>query len=387
MAFCPQCYQSPPLCDHGVTPGNACCLFTPEPSTVRLASGDYPQSMRVTLPGEMRTLDARNIDSVIGYTKPIPATEVLIAEETAIANDFTTVAFNNVGHALSLGEKRPAHLRSVRTAILNLLNTATTQAHSAICQNGLQELDRLNTRQAASALTNQMGQVTTTTAYQQGNYPKATMFQTVVKAVEKGTEAIAPTEATYLDASSGKLYVPFEKSTKVTSAENFMYCMSIFITTLTCLTKEAPFVYYSLQKEMKRACLGKGHVAAQAYMDAFLRTMDMGIFTNPLSIIAAGEHNRLYDEVMAGFPAKQKELRDKGELSKDPLDPRRRITFGKVTTPMGGKGAGVINDWTTGNKTKCNRFHSTPQKECSAGVPAGDPRFKADQVGLCAYLH
>ena len=162
-----------------------------------------------------------------------------------------------------------------------------------------------------------------------------------------------------------------------------MYCLMIFVTTSCQISNEAPFVYFSLQKEMKRACLIKGHVAAQAYLDAFLRTMDSGVFTNPLAIIAAGEHNRIYDEVMTLFSAK---IPDK-DRTKDPLDPRKRITFGKVTTPLGGKGAGVISNWTTGDKMKCNRFHSTPQKECSAGVPAGDPRFTADQVGLCAYLH
>ena len=141
MIFCPQCYQTAPLCNHGNAPGDVCALFTPDPASVRLASGDYPHRMRAALPMEARTLDAHNIG---GYRKPIPATEVLVAEEVNISNEFTTVGFNNVGHALSLGEKWPAHLRSVRTAILNFLNTATTQAHTAICQNGLQELDRLN---------------------------------------------------------------------------------------------------------------------------------------------------------------------------------------------------------------------------------------------------
>ena len=383
MVHCNCCFQVAPVCTHGDNPATPCAFFTPDAGTARQANGDYLPSFRSTLPTEVRGLDASNIDSLYKYTPTAAVPTVLTVEETALAADLTTLSFTNMGHVLSLVGKRPGLLSSVKTAILLLLNTATTAPQSAICSNGLQEIDRLVARQDVLKDKGLVGSTTSTQAYQQSTFPKATLFQTIVRTVEKGPEIIAPTEATYLDAATGKVYIPFGKSTKVTSPENFMYCLMIFVTTSCQISNEAPFVYFSLQKEMKRACLIKGHVAAQAYLDAFLRTMDSGVFTNPLAIIAAGEHNRIYDEVMTMFSAK---VPDK-DRTKDPLDPRKRITFGKVTTPLGGKGAGVISNWTTGDKMKCNRFHSTPQKECSAGVPAGDPRFTADQVGLCAYLH
>jgi hypothetical protein len=132
---------------HGDTPATACAFFTPDASVVRQANGDYPQTVRSTLPSEVRALDASNIDSVPGYTPAVAVPTVLSVEETALAADMTTLAFTNMGHALSLAEKRPALLRRIRTAILLLLNGATTAPQSAICSNGLSEVDRLVTRQ------------------------------------------------------------------------------------------------------------------------------------------------------------------------------------------------------------------------------------------------
>ena len=59
---------------------------------------------------------------------------------------------------------------------------------------------------------------------------------------------------------------------------------------------------------------------------------------------------------------------------------RQRIkVFGPVSTPVGGKGAGVI-------PRKCNKFHASPQEACTAGVPTNEG-FPAELCGLCAYEH
>ena len=105
MVHCPSCYQNSPVCVHGDTPATACAFFTPDASVVRQANGDYPQTFRSTLPSEVRALDASNIDSVPGYTPAVAVPTILSVEETALAADMTTLAFTNMGHALSLAEK------------------------------------------------------------------------------------------------------------------------------------------------------------------------------------------------------------------------------------------------------------------------------------------
>jgi hypothetical protein len=357
-------------------------MFTPILRDVRTANGDYAHNVRTTLPTEVRELDANNLDAVIGYTTPTPAETALTADETNLLNDLTTLAFNNAGTALSLAEKRPAQILPVRGQFLTLLNTATTAVQSSIVNNALSEVDRLRARQETKIKAGESGASHTTVEYQQNNYPLATMFASIVKSVEKGQELSGPSAGSYLDPSTGKQYIPFEKTTKVTSPENFMYSVMIFVTSICQIKREAPFVYFALTKEMKRACLFKGHVAGQAYMDAFLRALDQGVFSNPVALVAAGEHNRIFEETIGHLTKVPTEDR-----TKDPLDPRKKIKFGPVTTPIGGAGAGIITNWTTGQKMKCTRFHANPKQACTAGVPAGDPRFKPEQVGLCAYAH
>ena len=219
-------------------------------------------------------------------------------------------------------------------------------------------------------------------AFQQTNYPLATLFQLVVKTVEKGVDASNVSQE-FLDTVTGKKYVPFAKATKITSVGNFMYAVHIFVISAQSIKKEAPSVYFQFAREMKRANDSGGFAFGQKYCDAILRGLDEGIFENLVQFFKSGEHNRIYTEMWSEHDTTvPKDLR-----SKDKNDPRQKIIFGPVTTPLGGKGAGVITNFKTGERTKCSRFHATPQGKCTAGIPAGDPRFTPDQVGLCAYTH
>ena len=83
-----------------------------------------------------------------------------------------------------------------------------------------------------------------------------------------------------LDVTTGKKYIPFEKTTKVSSDVNFMYSIQIFVTSVVAIKKEAPKVYYTFSKEMRRACAIGGHSFAQQYADALLRSLDEGMFNH-----------------------------------------------------------------------------------------------------------
>ena len=52
------------------------------------------------------------------------------------------------------------------------------------------------------------------------------------------------------------------------------------------------------------------------------------------------------------------------------FDPRAapRQTYGMVSVPINGPGAGFIFDQATKASKRCTRYHATPQQPCTAGV-------------------
>ena len=379
MVFCPQCYQITPICNHGDDPNQVCTGFTPDANASRLTDGSYAAAFTNTLPSEIRSTDGVHLDNLSGYTAATPALDALTAEETDMSADLNLITMTTMGTALALAGKRPAMLTDVRRHIMALLNGTPSAAQSQLINTSLSQLNDLHrdhNRSAAGA-----GSVASTTIFKATNYPLATLFQNVVKGVERGFEVTPDAATEMLDTQTGKKYIPFEKSTKVTSAENFMYSAHVFVTGVLAIKKESPQVYFPFTKELKRACSSGGFLFAQQYADALLRALDDGLFKNPVALFQSGEQNRIFAELWANRVLTPK------EKTKDPDDPRRKIKFGPVTQPLGGKGAGVVTDYKTKAKIKCNRFHAVPQQPCTAGVPAGDNRFTPDQVGLCAYCH
>ena len=368
---CPQCYM--PDCPRAASTGATCCAFTPNPSAERLTNGDYPSSFRNTLPIEVRNVDGVHIDNVYNYASVAPALATLTTEEQGIANDLNTVALANLGHALVLADKRPALRSNILQKTRLLLNGGPTGPQTTVIQATIEGLEKLEMN-SGKALA-----ITSTSEYKQVNYPLSQLLQTIVKGVEKGTDVI-PDQREMLDVETGKKYIPFDKSTKASSDVNLMYSIHIFVITSLSLRSEAPKVYHTFANEIRRACASSGHVLAHEYADALLRSLDTGVYGNIRALFASGEHNRIYDEVRASHRAKRPE-------PKDTPDPRKKIKFGPVTQPLGGKGAGVITDFKTGDRKKCTRYHASPQQACTAGIPAGDSRFTPDQVGLCAFSH
>jgi len=121
--------------------------------------------------------------------------------------------------------------------------------------------------------------------------------------------------------------------------------------------------------------------------EVMLRKIDDQTCANMVSLFASGENNRLLGEILAQNVANRP--RPAQQLTPvvthtGQVDPRVKFTFGAVTQPMGGQGAGLIDNHKTGVKVKCNRFHAVPQMKCTAGVPTG---HASGMAGLCAYTH
>jgi hypothetical protein len=378
MVHCPCCYQDDPICSKGNDSTQACTGFTPSAQSCRLVDGNYNVSFRSTLPLEARSADGVHLDHLTNYSTTAAGTVILSASETGIKDDMTTVALNNLGDVLTLAEKRPGLVPQLRQNVSRLLNASPNAAQSSVISSALTQLNSL---EAKSFKDIHAGSIASTTVYKVSNYPLATLFQNIVKSVERGNDATSEGQQEMLDVSTGKKLIPFEKATKVSSDANFMYAVHVFVTSVTAIKNEAPKVYFTFSKEMRRACVVGGHLFAQQYADALLKSLDEGLFKDPVSLFLMGEHNRIYDEVWSA-----KNISKPGRILKD-VDTFQRIKFGPVTTPLGGKGAGVVLDPKTKQKIKCNRFHATPQQPCTAGIPKDDPRYGADMVGLCAYAH
>ena len=369
---CTQCFMA--TCPHAANNAVACSAFTPAPSGARLANGNYAATFRNTLPWEVRNLDGAHIDNLVGGVQVVNPVVNLTAVEQGIFDDLNTITAANLGTVRSMAEKRPAKRVEIIDQLNTLLNGPPAAATVTNVNSAIESIRALNVADNAG------GGVTSTTEYRQVNFPLATLFQSIVKAVERGTEVIAD-QREMLDTATGKKYIPFEKATKATCDANLMYAVHIFVMSVTALKKEAPQVYHTFSNEIRRVCVVNNTSVAHEYADAILRGVDGGVFANIKVLFAAGEHNRIYEEVRDNSKVKRK-----AEDTPRGGDPRARIKFGPVATPIGGPGAGVITDYATGRKKKCTRFHASPQQPCSAGLPDGDPRW-AGKVGWCAFEH
>jgi len=341
----------------------------------RLANGTYSMALHSSLPVEASQLDGTHLDRLIGYVPAAPAAIVMTAGETALVVSMTgdTAVAADFGNMSNLAMRFPQNISEVRRTVNRLLTTCTV-AQATQASIVLGELRRLE-----EVASEKISKASTPAEFKVIHYPRATLFQTIIKNVEKGDGAQDDTRELF-DPSTGKKYIPFEKSTKASCDVNLMLGLQIFVTTLAGLKNESPQVYFRLTKEVARVTISHGYRFAHEHLDAILKKLDEGVFPNVVVLFRSGEHNRILQDLDAvrGTPA----LKPK-EKAKE-KDTRTRIIFGTVTTPLGGPGAGVITDFKTRLPKLCTRFHATPQQECSAGLPDGHPSGKA---GWCAFKH
>ena len=208
---CNQCFDI--TCPHGGTPGTPCMNFAfTNASAHRNPDGSYTPAMRNTLPLEVRHLDGQHIDRLSGYvvatTAPVVASA---AENTLIAGlAADTVVLSDVGAIIGLVERFPAQAPDAKRNLNRLLSTA----------NGAQTQQiGIAYNEIARAVTVAAGKpalsATTTAQFKLVNYPMATLFQNIVRNVEKGEDNIED-KTEMFDPSTGKKYIPFAKAPKVT---------------------------------------------------------------------------------------------------------------------------------------------------------------------------
>ena len=377
MALCNWCWEVDPICTHGTNPANPCVAkaFT-NMLNLRQANAVYPATVRNTLPSEVRQLDGIHLDRIINFTPAAPAVLVQSAAEAALIVHLgaNTLPYADVGDVIELCSRFPGNVLEARRNMARLLGAAN-QAQTAQIGVALSEI-----RAMASAAPNPVA--ATAAEYKVQNYPKATLFQVIIKQVEKGEE-YQEAAAEFLDPATGKKYVPFPKTVKASSVVNLMYSLQIFATTLISLTGEAPLVYFRLTKEVTRVAATRGAREAHEFLDAVLRKIDEGVFTNVVALFKSGEQNRILTDLASVWDVAPGE---KVKETKKPAtkDPRERIKFGPVTTPLGGPGAGIITDFATKEPKLCNRFHATPRQACTAGLPVG---HASGFAGQCAFKH
>ena len=260
MTICGQCYESSHVCEHGDTPATPCAKFAFMNATAqRLANGTYPASMMNSMPTEVRGLDGPHLDRLTGFTAAPAAVNAATAAETAlvILLDADTATVADIGNMIGLCRRFPAHLGKSRENLARLLVGATQAIAAAIWIT----LTELREDSKAGAVQPTAVLATTTAEFKVANYPLATLFQTIIKSVEKGAD-LREDASELLDPSTGKKYIPFAKSTKTTSDVNLMYSMSIFTTTLLGLTKEAP-----------RSCVRHGIEPGHNYVEFVCMTL------------------------------------------------------------------------------------------------------------------
>jgi hypothetical protein len=368
MAFCDQCYESVSLCQRAGNSALTCTFIVSDPLATRTPEGLYPASLRNTLPALSRNVDGPHIDALVSYA-PTATSTTLSAAENAMAGDLNTITTANANVGVSLARKRP----DLRQGIIDALNALVPGASAAVIAGLTHHIHQIR-EEARDLKAASTTQASTASGYQQQVYPRATLFQTLVKGVVRGTEVQEDATVAF-DPTTGKKYIPFEKVTKVSSSAQLMYAMSLYVTTELALKGEAPRVYFDFQRDICHVCDHNGFVFAQKYIDAILRYLDEGRFANMVALYRTGEYTRIHQDLVM-------ELRVK---TKDPdiKKTNKTMKFIVPTTPLGGKSAGII-------KTKCNCFHAVPQRPCSAGVPpfnVDGSANKPEHVGLCAYLH
>lgn len=386
MVHCPNCYEQSPVCEKGANPQSVCTANIPDATANRLSEGYFTTNLTNAFPREAQNADGLAIQALT-FTAAATAAFVAGSAEALLMATPSTLTIMTIFVMVTVIQKhydQVAIFKPLCTALMGSANL--TQAQVALIKVGLDEITKVEDAQRRDV---QTGRVKTPAEFAQKTYPRTSILNTIIRGTEKGV-IVDSTTVELFDSATGRKYVPFAKQTKVTSEGNLMYSLHIFTIVMCGLLKEATKVYDRFMRDICQVMASRGFMFAQEYVVELLKLIDEGICANMVSLYTFGEHNRimgLLGDARDNRPITIPPGFDPNKDFKGNGDPRGRIKFGPVTQPVGGAGAGAITDWKTKAKKKCDRFHSTPKGACTAGIPAGDPRFTTCQVGLCAYEH
>ena len=137
--------------------------------------------------------------------------------------------------------------------------------------------------------------------------------------------------------------------------------------------KKAPQVYQRFVKMIVQVVGTHGFTFAHKFTDALLRKLDESFFTNPVSLMRAGEHNVILDMIQ------------RQQAATATIDPRvaPRQTYGPVTTPLNGPGAGLIFDHGTKRPRRC-AYATTRRRSRTARRASCRATRAARRAGACS---
>ena len=372
---CDICYQPAPNCMRTTVNGVA-CTFWPSGFALeyRDAGGHYPEGLRRGFAEELSNVDDVHLDHLFGHTETRAEAAVMSAADAAFRVKLVDGALpkTEMGDAANYVTDHPKDWDLVKRNVNRLIGDCTA-LQVKVARSTLEQAEQARVRVLEEAkATPQLA--TTAAEYKQKTEPWAALFQQIVKRVETG-DAPADDGTSMFDPLTGKTLIPFEKAKKISSGANLVYSVHLLIGFWTGVMKKAPQVYQRFMKMIVQVVGSHGFTFSHKFTDALLRKLDEGFFTNPVSLMLAGEHNVILDSIVRVQTAKS-------AIFDTRVAPRQN--YGQVTTPINGPGAALIFDHMTKAPKLCTRFHASPQQDCTAGVMPG---HSSDKAGWCMFAH
>ena len=294
--FCSICFQMGNRCPRADDDTKKCTYIIDDALALRLANGTYDAQLTAAS-ASLAGLTPAHLDNLLGYTKPGGSMGVLTAAEQVVydsaGNDpaFDGLTHNNLQAGLSLARKRPSLYEAIRERMETLLAT--------VAATNVQRVEAF-LRMLTTAMDKGGEAVTTTTAsaYKELTFPISQLWISVSKKALHGQELGEEVDAkTMFDPTIGKTLVPFEKVQTFRTPAHLLRAFAMFKEAVTVLFGLAPSAWTGFETQVYRTEAACGFALTQRYVGEVLRRLDHKDYPNIGALMAAGEHNRILDDL------------------------------------------------------------------------------------------
>ena len=370
--YCDQCYEMVAICPRAGDDTQNCVRCVTDPLGLRLPNGGYDVHLS-SASVSLRGLADGHVDRLLNYvgasrntTSALPADQQTIYSSKDNAEPYDGLSYTNLQHGVALVRNRPATMDGVRTRMEHIM-AAATQAQVSRLEAFLRLLDKIEEKKEPGNI------VTTATSYKEATMPIYMLWIAQSKRAIQGQDLGEEVDAkTMFDPVVGKTFVPFEKVQKFKTPAHLFRAFALFKEAVTVLFKLAPCAWSGFEAQVFRAESSLGFHITQQFVGEVLRRLDMKEYPNIGALLAAGEHNRILDDLRP--PLQPINIPSGGNnISK-------RIKLGPVTKQ--GEFCALIKD-KDGHPLVCNQFKDG--KPCTAGVATGQGHDA--HAGKCAYHH
>jgi hypothetical protein len=373
--LCDICFQTGLLCERATDATKNCQFLIKDASSHRLANGTYSHQLGAAAEG-LRGLTPAHVDSLLEFTPSAAGAVALTAAEQAIFdskdNDtaYDGLNYNNLHDGVSLARKKPIVYAGIQARMESILGAAS-QAQVSRVEAFLRILSSDSSKVVPAVA------ATTATAFKEITYPLYQLWISISKKAIQGQDLAEETDAkTMFDPTVGRTFVPFDKVPKFKTPGQLFRAFSLFKEAVTVLFGLAPRAWAGFETTVFRTEAARGFLPTQQYIGEVLRRLDAKEYSNIGTLLAAGEHNRILDDVCAvhkPLPVGEENTSKNGGAGK-------RIKLAEVTKE--GEFASLVRDQ-RGTPLICNQFKSG--QPCKAGVAPG--QGYDEHVGKCAYHH